>query len=166
MYVLKVKTTNCARPASGHWTVWFLCFFWITTDLIFSSIVHKKVGFITYTKCRKLSSRSRKCDPKSSQLHLNSAAGEASSRCQQKWPLYWGCTFTITFTGNCRIRELRPHQKCPRLEWWVFMVHFDLQIRFLTLKILYTSKMGHSMIFWGGEGGHFSGRLYFCVQWG
>ena len=35
-----------------------------------------------------------------------SAAGEASSHRKQKWPLQWGCTFTITFTGMYLVREL------------------------------------------------------------
>ena len=34
------------------------------------------------------------------------AAGEASSCRQQKWPLQWDCTFTITFTGMNLVREL------------------------------------------------------------
>ena len=34
------------------------------------------------------------------------ASGETSSRRQQKWPLQWGYTFTITFTGLNLVREL------------------------------------------------------------
>ena len=30
-------------------------------------------------------------------LNYGGAAGEASSRRQQKWPLHWGCTFSGTY---------------------------------------------------------------------